>query len=86
MSLSTVRCADAASVPPADGVTVRAVGFPDGLRTVKTAPGAVDVTTANPVIADVPVARPVAVGKSSLPSSVRTSCPGWFTLTLNITR
>lgn len=41
-----LRCADTARVPPARGVIVNAVEFPEGLRTVKTEFTTVVVTNA----------------------------------------
>ena len=55
------KCAETGLVPPASGVTVKAVALPVGLRTVKTEFSAVVSIIAIPTICEVPVARPTTV-------------------------
>ena len=83
------RWAATGRVPPASGVTVRAVEFPAGLRTCRIEFGTVTSISAMPTIGLVPVARPTTVCDRSIApapeSSASTSCPASVTLTSNST-
>jgi hypothetical protein len=79
------RWAETGWLPPADGVMVRAVLFPDGFLTLIMEFGPEVWTSAMPTSWLLPAARPTTVQGSSTPSSARTSCPASEMLTWNIT-
>ena len=64
------KCAETGSVPPAEGVIVRAVALSAGFRTVKMELIEVVVIIAIPIIWLIPVALPTTVYSRGAPFSV----------------